>query len=229
MNQDETRLSGLVLLKPGHDPPPFFLTHGLGGNILEVADLAEHISCNNPVYGVQARGLVSAPDERIDDMVQFYFDEITRLQGRGPYLLAGLSIGGLVMLEVARRLLDKGEPVALLVLLDTFPPSKYWPIRSWVNVMIGRAREHARSLTKLPMREIFPQIVHLCGGLLGHIESRRKGALPRQKKSRSEAPTVTSLQSLRNAYVAAIANYRPQYYDGRVVFLKSEVSTRFPR
>jgi thioesterase domain-containing protein len=40
----------------------------------------------------------------------------------GPYVLAGHSFGGLVALEMARQLRRDGEEIALLAVLDSFPP-----------------------------------------------------------------------------------------------------------
>jgi thioesterase domain-containing protein len=54
-------------------------------------------------------------------MATRYVEEITRFQPRGPYRLAGLCFGGLVAYEVARRLAERGEEIALLTLIDSSP------------------------------------------------------------------------------------------------------------
>ena len=41
----------------------------------------------------------------------------------GPYLLGGWSFGGIVAFEMARQLRERGRPVALLALLDSWSPT----------------------------------------------------------------------------------------------------------
>ena len=54
-------------------------------------------------------------------MATRYVEEIMRFQPHGPYRLAGLCFGGLVAYEVARRLAERGEEIALLTLIDSSP------------------------------------------------------------------------------------------------------------
>ena len=56
-------------------------------------------------------------------MAECYVSAITEVQPHGPYLLAGMCFGGLVAMEIARRLSERGEPIGLLALLDTYPAS----------------------------------------------------------------------------------------------------------
>ncbi|MBR7559922.1 alpha/beta fold hydrolase, partial [Mycobacterium tuberculosis] len=50
--------------------------------------------------------------------------DLRRIQPGGPYVLLGHSLGGLIALEVARRLRRAGEEVALVMTLDTFVPQQ---------------------------------------------------------------------------------------------------------
>jgi len=58
----------------------------------------------------------------IPDMARDYVEQIRRVQPNGPYYLAGQSLGGMVSYEVAQQLHSLGEPIALLVLFDTYGP-----------------------------------------------------------------------------------------------------------
>jgi thioesterase domain-containing protein len=55
-------------------------------------------------------------------MAARYLAAVREAQPRGPYRLLGWSFGGLVAFEMARRLRQEGEEVALLALLDTAVP-----------------------------------------------------------------------------------------------------------
>ena len=56
---------------------------------------------------------------RLGEMAACYADEIRKLQPHGPYFVAGLCTGGLIALEIARQLQSEGEPIGLVVLIDT--------------------------------------------------------------------------------------------------------------
>jgi len=110
------RLPSLVQLRPGTTGKPVFIAHGLGGSAMEFFQLVKHIDAPNPIYGMQARGTdgMDEPLDSIEDMAQFHLNAIREFQPQGPYFLVGYSLGGLVTLEMARRLTEKGEQVALL-------------------------------------------------------------------------------------------------------------------
>src|SRR5271156_3255568 len=98
------RFPTLVLLKPGANKPPVFLAHGLGGSVIDFFQPVRQIETDHPIYGMQARGIdgLEEPLERIEDMADFYLDAIKKVQPRGPYILVGYSLGGLVVLEMAQ-------------------------------------------------------------------------------------------------------------------------------
>ena len=117
----------LVLLKAGSEASPIFIAHGLGGSVIDFFQLVRHMECQQPIYGMQARGIdgVDEPFYRIEDLAQFYLDAIKEIQPHGPYFLIGYSLGGLVTLEMAQRLRHEHEQVALLVMLESYP---YWDL-----------------------------------------------------------------------------------------------------
>lgn len=110
--------------EPEHGPP-LFLVAGMFGNVLNLRHLAHLVGQEQPIYGVQARGLFGdhQPHESFEAMARDYLAEIRQIQPHGPYLLGGFSGGGIAAWEMTRRLLDDGERVALLALLDTRLPS----------------------------------------------------------------------------------------------------------
>jgi thioesterase domain-containing protein/acyl carrier protein len=112
----------LVRLRDGRGTP-FFCVHAAGGMAAAYLRLARRLD-DRPFYGVQARGLApgESPDGSVEEMAARYLEAIRKAQPRGPYLLGGWSVGGTVAWEVARRLRDAGEEVALLALVDSWAP-----------------------------------------------------------------------------------------------------------
>ncbi|HKV10347.1 MAG TPA: amino acid adenylation domain-containing protein, partial [Thermoanaerobaculia bacterium] len=108
---------------PGASRRPFFCIHPAGGDVLCFFPLARALGADQPFYGLQARGLEDGgePFATIEEMAARYVEEIRGVQPSGPYLVGGWSFGGLAAFEVARRLAEQGEEVALLAVLDTGP------------------------------------------------------------------------------------------------------------
>ncbi|MEL6470610.1 MAG: amino acid adenylation domain-containing protein [Cyanobacteria bacterium J06623_4] len=114
----------LVAIKPQGSRPPLFYLHAGGGNLLVYRELAFSLGEEQPVYGLQPRGLDGSlmPSTDIQEMATFYISQIKTLQPQGPYYFAGLSTGGLIAWEMAQQLTRAGESVALLALFDTGGP-----------------------------------------------------------------------------------------------------------
>ena len=121
-NSDWTPLwSPLVPIRPAGSRLPFFFVHPIGGNVLNFAGFASHFHDDQPVYGIQARGLdgKDAPRLTIDEMAADYVDSIRAVQPNGPYSIGGFSAGAIVAFEMARLLQAQGQQISILALLDS--------------------------------------------------------------------------------------------------------------
>jgi len=96
--------------------PPLFLIHGAGGGILwGYANLAKHLAPDQPVYGIESRGLRGLEEfSRVEEMAGHYIQELRRVQPEGPYYLGGYCFGGIVAYEMARQLRALDQEVAFL-------------------------------------------------------------------------------------------------------------------
>ncbi|MBO0932635.1 non-ribosomal peptide synthetase [Fibrella aquatilis] len=112
----------LVPIKPGGTRDPLYIVHGAGLNVLLFNAVANNLHPDQPVYGLQARGLngVDEPFHSIPEMAQAYVAEIVAHNPTGPYLLSGFSFGGIVAFEMARQLWEQGRPVGLVALFDAY-------------------------------------------------------------------------------------------------------------
>ena len=129
--------SPLVAIQPHGSKPPFFCMPGSGGNVIYFHQLARHLGTEQPFYALQARGLdgESTPLTRVEDIASYYLEAIRRVQPQGPYLLGGHSFGALVAFEMAQQLQQRGQPVALLAILDlpALPPDRQPIELDWDN------------------------------------------------------------------------------------------------
>jgi thioesterase domain-containing protein len=120
----ERTFARLVPISRQGERTPFFCVHGAGGNVLNLRDLARHLSHERPFYGFQARGLDgrSKPHQTIEAMAAEYLGELRSIQPKGPYFLGGYCGGGLVAYEMAQRLQAAGEEITFLGLIDLLGP-----------------------------------------------------------------------------------------------------------
>ena len=121
---DSRPWSPLVDLQPRGANRPFFLVHGIGGEVMSFSTLAQCLAPDQPVYGVRARGSDGAQDplRDVESMASFYLAAIRAVAPEGPYLLGGYSSGAIVALEMAQQLRAQGEEVALLAMIDGEAP-----------------------------------------------------------------------------------------------------------
>jgi thioesterase domain-containing protein/aryl carrier-like protein len=211
----------LVAIQPGGWRPPLFLFHGAGGNVLNYQKLAQYLGPDQPVYGLQARGLdgSGAPLTSIEGMAAEYLEEIRRIQPNGPYLLGGYCMGGTLAYEAAQQLQRAGEEVAVLALLDTMNWHKV-PLTFWSKTSYGLQRLwfHLASFFDLGGRskrtfvaakwELFKNRVPVW---LGSLRNRLFGA---RLGEQSDSGLLASVWQINDQ---AAWRYVPQVYSGIVL------------
>jgi thioesterase domain-containing protein/acyl carrier protein len=117
----------LVSIHPQGSRVPFFCVHAVGGQVISYGELSQELGDKQPFYGLQSppANWFPASEVSIEQMATLYNRQIRSVQPRGPYLLSGWSMGGLVAWEMAQQLMKEGETIRLLALIDTTPPSGY--------------------------------------------------------------------------------------------------------
>lgn len=129
-----SKWSSLVPISPGGARTPLFYVGSYLISVLQLAHLGEELGADQPLYGLQPRGLDGAesPAERVEDMAAHYIDEMRSVQPHGPYLVGGHCSGSWPAFEIARQLEAAGEEVAGVILVDLGPPGVERPkISPW--------------------------------------------------------------------------------------------------
>ena len=116
----------LVAIQPTGSAAPLFLVPGVGGTVLTFGKLARLLGPDQPVYGLQARGLdgKDKPFTSVVEAATHYLEEVRSLRPAGPYVIGGTCTGGVVAYEMAQQLRAQGERVTLM-LIETWHPSSY--------------------------------------------------------------------------------------------------------
>ena len=112
----------LVPIKPKGNKMPLYMVHGAGLNVLLFNTLALSMSPQQPIYGLQAKGLngIDEPLTKIEDIAAHYIAAIMQQNPTGPYALAGYSFGGIIAFEMAKQLEAIGKEVKMLAMFDTY-------------------------------------------------------------------------------------------------------------
>jgi amino acid adenylation domain-containing protein len=192
--------SSLIPLQAEGSEPPLFFVHGLGGTVLRFHELAQRMRPDQPFYGIQARGLngKEACLNRVDDMAEYYLEQLRGVQPEGPYFLGGYSFGGLVALEMARRLIEAGQVVGLLALVDTYPGAPK-SASSLLGTFFTLSAEQKVAYVKK------------------RVTRYRKGIKRRVDLLSMPRP----LKMVREACAVAERNYSPRAYPGKIVLFRA--------
>jgi thioesterase domain-containing protein/acyl carrier protein len=216
----------IVPIQPGGTRTPLFFVHAAGGHVFSYTALARSLGPDQPFYGLQARSVGDKHDFRadIESMAADYIEAIRSVQREGPYLLGGWSLGGLIAFEMARQLLQQGQQVALLVMVDAYLPG-----------LISRL--HRRFVKERQRDKILILSQHL-----GIPYDRLKGAwtdlikmewadqlsyvLDEGKRSGRLAPNmglsdVRLLFGLLETHADLIWTYKPQAFEGRATLIRA--------
>jgi len=196
--------------------PPLFLIPGVGASPIYMREFALQFGAAQPVYGLAAVWRDS--DARlIEESAEVYSRELQRVLPSGPYMLAGHSGGGLVALEIARRLRRGGREVAFLAFLDTLPPG----IRErapWRE----RIRSHARNLRRGSPREAWAYFRLLSGLLFARVLRYLPGGKRMARRMLATAPKPV-------ARALAVGVYAMTPYDGPVTIFRVSERSRWSR
>ena len=217
----------LVPLKPHGHKPPLYIVHGGGLNVLPFYTIAKNMDPGQPVYGLQAKGLdgMEEPLKSVEDIASHYISQIIKHNPKGPYSLAGYSLGGIIALEIAKQLKMSGKTVKELIMFDTyaFQPGP----REKRNVKVIRQIEYSidKRLFDLYLLKNHPRTLkRLKWESLDRRVSRLLIKLKIQKK-KPENPIMKVIKNIESIQKEAGDKYILTYYDGPIHLLRAKIPT----
>jgi amino acid adenylation domain-containing protein len=119
----ETRKGGsaVVLRSKGHGRP-LFCVSASKGDAIGFRHLADRFGEDRPFVVLPNPVGSRAELQTVEELGAQICREMRAVEPRGPYLIGGYCFGGVVAFETAHHLIDAGEEVLLLALLDTPAP-----------------------------------------------------------------------------------------------------------
>jgi thioesterase domain-containing protein len=122
LRSQEERPEAIPVHRTGNAPPIFFLPSGLGDHSY-VFELARELDPDIPVYALPWPAADEPLTYTLEAMVVRALSMMRTIQPRGPYRLAGYSSGGMLAYAMAHDILECGEAVSFLGLIDVHLPS----------------------------------------------------------------------------------------------------------
>jgi thioesterase domain-containing protein len=208
----------IVPLQPSGTQPPVFAFGGHNGDVFCFRALARHLGQDQPIFGLQPPGLEDGqkPLDRIEDLATFFAGQIRGFRPTPPYIIAGYCAGGAIAFELARKLLDEGEPIGLLALFGTPYPTSYRRLprlHRWLAEQTRRVVMQSRLLVSMPADE---RRLYIAKKLHRPKPQDLVAAPPRPN------PVLARRAAVQRATFAALCRYLPGHFAGRLVqFLPS--------
>ncbi|BET97550.1 non-ribosomal peptide synthetase [Xenorhabdus taiwanensis] len=128
-DRDNIYVGSMVGLSRNLKATPLFFAPGAGGHVLYLRELATALEGAYSVWGMQLPELDGRNDpplylemNSLEAIASVMIDDLKKVQPTGPYYLGGHSFGGWLAFEMARQLLQQGESIGLLALVDSESP-----------------------------------------------------------------------------------------------------------
>jgi polyketide synthase 13 len=102
----------------GPSKPPVFVFHAAGGSTVVYEPLLSRLPADTPMYGFER------VEGSIEERAAVYVPKLRELQGDGPFILAGWSLGGALAYACAIGLKQQGCDVAFVGLIDAVMPGE---------------------------------------------------------------------------------------------------------
>ena len=204
----------IVPLQARGSRTPVYGIPGHTGDVLSFADLVKRLGDDQPFYGLQPPGLEdgSRPLSRVEEIADYFADQLLAFQPKGPYIIAGYCSGGATAFELARKLVERGATVSCLAMFGCpFPSTWRWlpklayDAKYWAR----RVLLHIRELASLP--SFGARRRYLAERLRGRMKYMRESGEPE-----TSDPVLASRARLSSTAMTAVRRYAPSRYSGRV-------------
>ncbi len=226
--------SSIVPIQPKGFKQPLFLMHAGAGTVLLYKSLTLYLGSDQPVYGIQAKGLngYECPHTRIEDMATHYINEIRTVQSEGPYLLGGYCLGVILAFEMAQQLTRQNQKVALIANFNGVSPIYIHPadlpnviedendLKTNTDILSEGTSDHFKKFVSLTTKN---KIVFLLRKIISYKRWRKiRGVFYKFYIFRNKPLPAVLLKSYFLATNDAIAaKYKPKPYPGRMIIFRS--------
>lgn len=118
----ESTFENVALIKGGKSENYIFFIHPVGGTSFCYSDIIQSIDIDINIYTISDPDIYSDGVQffSILDLAKRYYEIIKAIQPSGTYHLAGLSLGGVVAVEIARLILENKSTIGFVGLIESW-------------------------------------------------------------------------------------------------------------
>ncbi|HWS92677.1 MAG TPA: thioesterase domain-containing protein, partial [Mycobacterium sp.] len=197
----------------GSSKPPVFVFHPAGGSTVVYEPLLNQLPPDTPMYGFER------VEGTIEERAAQYVPKLIEMQGDGPFILAGWSLGGALAYACAIGLKQMGKDVEWVGLIDAVRPGEEIPqTKEEIRKRWDRYARFAEKTFNVSIPEIpYEQLEELDDG--GQVRL----VLDAVKESGVQIPAGI-IEHQRTSYLdqRAIDTAQIQPYDGHVTLYMAD-------
>ncbi|MGQ4618372.1 polyketide synthase Pks13 [Nocardia sp. R7R-8] len=194
----------------GSNAVPVFVFHPSGGNTLVYEPLLKRLPADTPMYGLER------VDGSIEERARQYLPELRKLQGDGPFVLYGWSLGAVLAMQTAQMLRAEGADVRVVGLIDLAIPTQ------------GEDNSPEERVRRIERYQVFAKKTYGVDGELDReqLETLAAASDEEQFKMISDLIKISGtkipggvLEHQRTSWIESreLAKTQPSHYDGNVV------------
>ncbi|MEU1547388.1 polyketide synthase Pks13 [Nocardia sp. NPDC005745] len=194
----------------GSNAVPVFVFHPSGGNTLVYEPLLKRLPAETPMYGLER------VDGSIEERARQYLPELRKIQGDGPFVLYGWSLGAVLAMQTAQLLRAEGADVRTVGLIDLAIPTQ------------GEDNSPEERVRRIERYQVFAKKTYGVDGELDReqLETLAAASDDEQFKMISDLIKISGtkipggvLEHQRTSWIESrqLAKTQPSHYDGNVV------------
>ncbi|WP_051021990.1 polyketide synthase Pks13 [Nocardia pneumoniae] len=194
----------------GSNAVPVFVFHPSGGNTLVYEPLLKRLPADTPMYGFER------VEGSIEERARQYLPELRKIQGDGPFVLYGWSLGAVLAMQTAQLLRAEGADVRVVGLIDLAIPTQ------------GEDNSPEERVRRIERYQAFAKKTYGVDGELDReqLETLAAASDEEQFKMISDLIKISGakipggvLEHQRTSWIDSrhLARTQPSHYDGNVV------------
>ncbi|ULT56194.1 thioesterase domain-containing protein [Neobacillus drentensis] len=208
-NQTALMSSSLVAIQSFGSKKPLFCIHGGGGEVLIYRHLAMELGSDQQLYGLRYPNSGKTDKITVESLAEKYVKEIRKIQSNGPYSLLGFCIGGAIAYEMAQKLIEAGEEVSVLTILNFANPHK---IPLIIPKEMPLNKKIINKMTKIYAMSMKQRVLFV-------KETFQKALGKLFARNTIENSAINGMAQTRMTLRTAIRGYKPNPYPGKILLI----------
>jgi enterobactin synthetase component F len=217
-----TETDPIVAFQPLGHLPPFFCVHGIGGDVVHLRRLANHMGTDRAFFALRRSSDAQLTDS-IDQIAARYVGAMLVHQPTGPFYLGGHSFGAMVAYEMALQLIEQGHEIGLLAIIDQRRPGSRVTLRAAIaalpQILANMPRHFRDEIREVPASDRLRATQRILLRWLKVASGSGADAASMFHLNQSNAKQM----QLFEAHLRALREYRPIPSPVPIVLFRAEV------